>query len=194
MKEAAFFDRFDSLFQRANHVAWETYEETIYHMQRPITYGNFHRVKQFVGGNPPELALRDAREFQSLDRALNKGKYPRCGHLTRFDEYVDGNTEFATALLHFYNPAYPIFDALTVRGLNHLGHPINYVSELDENAVSAYQAYVNLIQEYKEKVPFLVVPEKNYYLTRVVQMCLWQLGLESPVPGAKASKERASRA
>lgn len=182
MERREFFRRMPDLFERANRVAWEHYEETLFHMRRPVTHGNLHRVKQFVGGNPPVAALRDAREYPELDRQLSKARYPRAGQLTRLDDFVDGNTEFATALLHFNNPAYPIFDARSVHGLNHLGHPVNFVREVKEEAVPAYQTYIELIQELKDDVPYYCVPEKNYYLTRIVQQALWQLGVETPAP------------
>jgi hypothetical protein len=184
MQRREFFARVPELFERANRISWEQYEETIFHMQRPLTHGNFHRVKQFVGGNPPVAALRDPRDFPELDRQLSKARYPRAGQLTRLDGYAEGNTEFATALMHFNNPAYPIFDARTVRGLNHLGHPIDYVREVAEAAVPAYQAYIDLIQGLKDEIPYYCVPEKNYYLTRIVQQALWQLGVETPAPVA----------
>jgi hypothetical protein len=193
MDRREFYRRVPELFGRANLASWEKYEETLYHMRRPVTHGNYHRVKQFIGGNPPVLALRDPRPFPELDRQLGKMKYPRAGALTRLNDFADGSTEFATALVHFNNPAYPIFDALSVRGLNHLGHPLNFVRELDEQAVAAYQTYVDLIQEMKDEIQYYNVPERNYYLTRIVQESLWQLGLETPAPVA-AKRGRAVKA
>lgn len=192
MKRREFFERVPELFQRANRFSWEKYEETLFSMTTPVTHGNHQRVRQFVGGNPPVMALRDARPYPELDRVLQKAKYPRAGQLSRLDDIVDGNTEFATALFHFHNPAYPIFDALSVRGLNHLGHPLSYVPELSEQVVPAYQAYIEIIQALKDKIPFQFVPEKNYYLTRIVQESLWQLGLDQPLPNGahKGHKKR----
>lgn len=173
-----FFREVPALFERANRISWERYEETLFDVRRPVTHGNFNRIRQFVGGNPPIAALRDHRVFHDLDRVLQKAKYPRAGQLARLDEFAHGETEFATALLHFSNPAYPIFDALSVRGLNHLGHPLNFVREITEHAVPAYQTYIDLIQELKAEIPFTCVPERNYYLTRIVQEALWELGRE----------------
>lgn len=193
MDRREFFRRVPDLFARAHKVSWERYEETLFAMRRPVTHGNFQRVGQFVGGNPPVAALRDPRPFPELDRQLAKARYPRAGQVTRLDDFVDGNTEFATALLHFNNPAYPIFDALSVRGLHHLGHPINFPKELDADSVAAYQAYIDTIQDLKDEIPFYDVPEKNYYLTRIVQESLWQLGLETPPPiAAKRASRRAA--
>jgi len=192
MDHRAFFLRMPELFERANRVSWEKYEETLFDMRRPVTHGNFHRVKQFVGGNPPVMALRDPRTFPELDRQLSKARYPRAGQLTRLDDFAEGGTEFATALLHFNNPAYPIYDAMSVRGLNHLGHPLNFVREVTEEAVPAYQTYVDLIQELKDEAPYYCVPEKNYYLTRIVQQALWQLGVETPAPVAAKKPTRRS--
>lgn len=185
MDRREFFAQVPSLFERANRVAWEQYEETLYSVARPFTHGNFHRVKQFVGGNPPVLALRDPRPYLELDRILSRARYPRAGQLTRLDDLVEGSTELAAALLHFSNPAYPLYDMASVRGLNHLGHPLNFVRNLTEDAVAAYQTYTNLIQEMKDEIAFPFVPEKNYYLTRIVQASLWQLGVEMPVPKAE---------
>jgi len=190
MKVQAYFERIPDLFLRSHNVSWEKYEETIYHMRRPVTHGNYHRVLQFVGGNPPEMALRDERPYHELDRALARAKYPRAGQLTRLDEFGHGGTEAATALLHFNNPAYPIWDARTVRGLNVLGYPLSFVKEVSEEAIPAYQAYINTVQDLKDSVPFTYVPEKNYYLTRIIQMTLWQLGLEAPTNGARTPSPR----
>lgn len=192
MDHPEFFRRVPDLFQRAHRSSWEKYEETIFSMQRPVTHGNYQRVKQFMGGNPPTAALRDPRPYPELDRQLSKAKYPRAGQLTRLDDFADGSTELATALLHFNQPAYPIYDALSVRGLNHLGHPINFVREVKEEAGPAYQAYTELIQGLKDEIPYTCVPEKNYYLTRIIQESLWQLGLEVPAPvTAKRTTKRA---
>lgn len=195
MNRRDFFLRVPELFERGNRTAWERYEETLYDMRRPVTHGNYYRVKQFAGGNPPVMALRDAREFPELDRVLSKAKYPRVGQLERLEDVVDSSTEFATALLHFNNPAYPIYDVMSVRGLNHLGHPINFVRTMNEETTAAYQTYIGLIQELKDEIPYYCVPEKNYYLTRIVQMALRQLGLEVPVPTLekKPTRAKASR-
>ena len=194
MRRREFFERVPELFRRAHRTSWEKYEETLFSMRRPVTHGNYQRVKQFVGGNPPVAALRDTRPYPELDRVLSKAKYPRAGQVTRLDEYADGNAEFATALLHFNNPAYPVYDAMSVRGLNHLGHPLNFVRSMSEDSIPAYQTYISLVQDFKDEIPYYFVPEKNYYLTRIVQEALWQLGVESPAPRTekKVVKKRAA--
>lgn len=194
MREREFYGRVPELFARANRIAWDQYEETLYHMRRPVTHGNYHRVKQFVGGNPPNLALRDVRPYPELDRILTKAKYPRAGQLTRLDDFSEGRTEFATALLHFHNPAFPIYDGASVHGLNVLGYPLNFVRDVTEEAIPAYQTYIDLIQRMKDEIPYYDVPEKNYYLTRIVQESLWQLGLESAPRGPERSRVRRTSA
>jgi hypothetical protein len=98
--------------------------------------------------------------------------------------------------LHFNNPAYPIFDEATVRGLNQLGVQVTFNRLIGENTAKEYQTYIDAIQELKDGVPFQYVPEKNYYLTRIIQETLWELGMERPVPDAvrKAPSRRSARA
>ncbi len=187
MRRDEFYRAVPALFHRANRTAWESYEETLFNMRRPVTYGNYNRVKRFVGGNPPVMALRDDRAYADLDRLLAKAKYPRVGQLTRLDDYADGSTELATALLHFNNPAYPIFDSMTIRGLQALGHDLAFTKTINEDTGAAYQAYVDLVQQFKDEIPYYCVPERNYYLTRIVQESLWQLGVDQPAP-VRASK------
>lgn len=194
MKAREFYPQVPTLFTKANRVAWEAYEETLFTMRRPVTYGNYHRICRFVGAaSPPSTALRDARVHTELDRVLAKARYPRAGQLSRLEEFSDGATELATAFLHFNNPAYPIYDTATVRGLNHLGHPVNFVPTINQDTVAAYQAYLNVIQELKDEIPYFYVPEKNYYLTRIVQESLWQLGIESPMPKVAPAKAPSRR-
>lgn len=193
MRRREFYEQVVALFQRANQRLWEPYEETLFLMRRPVTFGNYWRVKRFVGGNPPQNALNDQRTHRDLNDVLLNAKYPEAEPLARLEDLCEGNAEFASALLHFNNPAYPIFDDASVRGLNHLGTQLNFNNELGDTSVDDYQAYIDAIQELKEDVPFYCVPEKNYYLTRIIQETLWELGIESPVAGAirKAPSRRA---
>lgn len=182
MDRREFYRNVPRLFARAQSVAWEQYEETLFHMRRPVTHGNYHRVKQFVGGNPPNLALRDAREYPELDRILSRARYPRAGQLTRLNDFAEGSTEFASALLHFNNPAYPLYDANSIKGLTLLGYRLDFARVISDGTHGNYQTYITKIQELKDEIPFPYVPEKNYYLTRIIQQALWQLGVDSPAP------------
>ena len=193
MRKSEFYEQVTALFRRANQRLWEPYEETLFLMRRPVTFGNYWRVKRFVGGNPPQSALNDARVHRELDHVLANAKYPSAGALSRLEEFSEHQTEFASALLHFNNPAYPIFDEPSVRGLNHLGTTLTFEKTIGDTTVDDYQTYVDTIQELKEGVPFYCVPEKNYYLTRIIQETLWELGMEQPIAGAvrKAHSRRA---
>lgn len=196
MRRHEFFERVPELFQRGNLKEWESYEETLYAMQRPLTHGNYYRIQRFVGAATAAMqALRDARVYAELDRLLSKARYPRAGQITRLEDFCDGSTELATALLHFNNPAYPIYDRPTVIGLNRLGHPVNFVPHINEHTAAAYQAYVDIIQEFKDEVPYYFVPERHYYLTRIVQVALREFGLETPkVVRAQPTKTASRRA
>lgn len=192
MRRSEFFERVPDLFQRANRKAWETYEETLFLMRRPVTHGNYHCVKRLVGGeSAPHQALRDPRVFADLDRILSRARYPKAGQLTRLEDFSDGSTELATSLLHFNNPAFPVYDAASVAGLNQLGIPLQFVSDFGENTHSAYQAYIDIVQEFKEEISYRFVPEKNYYLTRIVQLSLHELGLEA-LPRSRAPKAKSA--
>lgn len=193
MRRREYYQQVLALFGRANERLWETYEETLFTMRRPVTHGNYWRVKRFVGANPPQAAMNDARVHHDLNRVLSRAVYPDASPLARLEDYTEGSTEFASALLHFNNPAYPIFDDFTVRGLNHLEVPTSFRPTIEEQTVQAYQTYVKAIQELKEEIPFYCVPEKNYYLTRIIQETLWMLGRDapSPPPPRKAPSRRA---
>jgi hypothetical protein len=184
LRKREFYEQVTALFKRANQRLWEPYEETLFLMKRPVTHGNFWRVKRFVGGNPPQSALNDTRVHRDLDHVLSSAKYPEATALARLEDFSEHQAELASALLHFNNPAYPIFDEPSVRGLNDLGTPITFHHIIGETSVDDYQAYIDAIQELKEGVPFYCVPEKNYYLTRIIQETLWELGMEQPIPGA----------
>lgn len=194
MRLEDFFKQVPELFQRANLNGWESYEETLFAMRRPVTHGNYYMVKRFIGGGSGSTqALRDPRVHADLDRVLSKANYPRAGRITQLDEYAEGSTEFASALLHFNNPAYPIFDAVSVRGLNHVGYPLRFTPEIGEDTTLAYQSYIDLIQEFKDRISYRHVPERNYYLTRIVQLSLWQLGLNGGPPGTAPERKGPAR-
>jgi hypothetical protein len=184
---AAFFKSLPENFRAANQRQWELYEETLYLMHRPVTHGNLLAINRYIGGyTGPRQALLDHRVHDELNDALQSAEYPDASVITLLDPYVDGSMEFAAALLHFNNPAYPLYDAGTVSGLQELGFSnIRYLSTLEGDSVAEYQKYVNAIQVLKEAAPYQAVPEKNYYLTRIIQEGLWQLGHEHPAPEAR---------
>lgn len=184
MRSSEFFAQVPQLFPKANRRIWESYEETLFGMRRPITHGNYWAVRRYVGGNPPQAAIADPRINHELERILSRARYPDASPLGLLEDFTEGSTEFASALLHFYNPAYPIYDDATVRGLGRLGVDVEFTARLDEGAVDQYQATIDAIQELKEGIPFYHVPERNYYLTRIIQESLWELGLESPAPAS----------
>lgn len=184
---ADFFRRLPDLFREANQHQWEVYEETLFMMQRPVTHGNVHAVRRYIGGyNPPKQALADQRENGALNEVLTQAKYPDGGAISLLDPYAEGSSEFAAALLHFNNPAYPLYDAATVGGLHQVGFDrVRYVSTIEGDTVDEYQQYVDAIQKLKDAAPYQAVPEKPYYLTRVIQEGLWMVGLEKPAPEAR---------
>lgn len=193
MRRRQFFEQVPTLFPRANQRLWESYEETLFRMCRPVTYGNYWSVRRFVGGNPPQSALFDTRVHRELDRILGNAKYPDAGPLARLEDFTEANVEFASALLHFNNPAYPILDGATVNGLNQLGQTLAFHPTIQEDTVETYQAVIDAIQDLKDAIPFYCVPEKNYYLTRIIQESLWQLGMEAPAEfGARKAISRRS--
>jgi hypothetical protein len=184
---ADFFGRLPDLFNEANQRQWDVYEETLFTMQRPVTHGNVHAVRRYIGGyNPPKQALADERVDGRLNEVLAQAKYPDAGALSLLDPYTEGSSEFAAALLHFNNPAYPLYDAATVGGLHLVGFDhVRYVSTIEGDTVDEYQKYVEAIQELKVAAPYQAVPEKPYYLTRIIQEGLWMVGLEDPAPEAR---------
>lgn len=196
MRRTDFFVQVPELFPRANQRVWESYEETLFGMRRPVTHGNYWAVRRYVGGNPPQAAIADHRVHHDLERVLGRARYPDASPLGLLEDFTEASTEFGSALLHFYNPAYPIYDEATVRGLNHLGVEVEFTARLDDGAVDHYQTTIDAIQELKDAIPFYCVPERNYYLTRIIQESLWELGLESPTPRSrpKAAPARAGKA
>ena len=193
MRHREFFERLPDLFHRANQRLWEHYEEALFTVKRPFTHGNYWAVRRYMGGNPPQVALNDQRSHNQLDPVLARARYPEADHLERLEDFTESRVDFASALLHFYNPAYPIFDDATVRGINQLDPDIRFTPNFEEGTVAAFQAFIDAVQALKDEIPFNFVPEKNYYLTRIIQEGLWQLGLEQPVPAPrrKAASRRA---
>lgn len=193
MRRREFYERIPNLFGRANQKLWEHYEEALFTIQRPFTHGNYWAVRRYCGGNPPQPAMNDPRAHHQLDRVLARAKYPDAGPIERLEDFTEARVDLASALLHFYSPAYPIFDDTSVRGLNQLEPDVRFQPAFDEATADQYQAYIDAIQRLKDEVPFYFVPERNYYLTRIVQEALWQLGLESAVPsGSRKAPSRRS--
>ncbi|HLE47589.1 MAG TPA: hypothetical protein VI818_04760 [Candidatus Thermoplasmatota archaeon] len=182
MRRRDFFEQIPSLFARANQRLWEHYEEALFTIRRPFTHGNYWAVRRYCGGNPPRSALEDTHVHYQLDPVLARANYPEAGPLERLEDFTEGRVDLASALLHFYSPAYPIYDDTSVRGLNQLDADIQFTPNFEETTVEHYQSYIDVIQRLKDDVPYLFVPERQYYLTRIVQEALWQLGLDSPVP------------
>jgi hypothetical protein len=182
-----FFERLPRTFYEANLQQWELYEETLYAMRRPVTHGNYHFVQRFVGmGNPSAAAFKDRRVYGALNDLLAGAVYPDASPITQIERFAEGSSEFASALLHFNNMAYPIYDAASVGGLHRIGYmDVQYVSTIEGDTVGAYQRYIDAIQELKETIPFEHVPEKNYYLTRIIQETLWRVGMDAPATEAR---------
>jgi hypothetical protein len=69
----------------------------------------------------------------------------------------------------------------TVGALQRAGFgTLRWARTIEEDTVPEYQRYIDAVQELKDAIPYTSVPEKNYYLTRVVQLSLWMAGLEHP--------------
>ena len=177
-----FLQAVPAYFKVAREASYPQYDEIIYTIRRPLTHGAFERILAFAGhknGGRDE----DEQVFREVDQVLRSCVYPDVKPLAQLAKFgLDLRT--ASAVLHFYNPAYPFYDVASLAALRRLGQDVPFELALDENGLRAYAKFVQVVQDYKERIYWAFVPECHYYLTRVIEGALWGMGATMGAMGA----------
>lgn len=178
----AFLQAVPVYFKVAREASYPQYDEIIYAMRRPLTHGAFERILHFAGHTNGGSG-DDEEVFRECDKVLRECHYPDVRPLAGLAKFgLDLRT--ASAVLHFYNPAYPFYDVASLAALRRLGQPVPFELALDENGLRAYAEFVKVVQDYKERIYWAFVPECHYYLTRVIEGALWGMGATMGALGA----------
>jgi len=167
-EEDRFFEEVPRLFA-ANQARESTrYEAVIYALKPQATSDAVKRVAAFVGAPQP-------RETEAVARALNQAiatsQYPSAQALLEF-KGLGIDLPLATALVHFFRPAFPLYRVEAVASLQALGYAVEHRTTLDEEGLGAYEGVVAAIDRLKLRIPYPFVPESNCFLTRVVEGAL----------------------
>jgi len=171
LEEPRFLHQLKPLFWRNQEKEADAYEALIYRLHPPGTGEECNRLLTFRGvGEVPALGKKENE--QRLQRILRAIRYPDVA-LLQEAAGVEGLTmERLTTILHFHHPAYPIYSAKLVEGLNRLGIPAVYREEVGEEGVLDYAGVIAALDRLKGNVTFENVPESNCFLTRVVEGAL----------------------
>lgn len=148
------------------------YDRVIYAVGYPYRAGDLERVLKWSGR---EDDLKALPPLDALNRTLATGRYPSLAGQAPAGVSVEG----WAALLHFLDPSYPLATPRAHDALLALGYRLP-----DAPAPAAYPAYVDALDELKEKAPVWAVPETNWYLARVLEVGL------SAFPSARGARPR----
>ena len=174
-------DRLDGFFRslRASILeAWSSpegfaYDRVLYAVGYPYRTEDLSRVLKWAGRPSEERALPPLKR---LNETLTRSVYP---------ELASGappgvSIEAWSAILHFLDPSYPLATPGANRGLLALGFPV-----AEALSPTSYAAYLEALDELKERAPVWAVPETNWYLARVIEVGLEAFAPEPPSRSAK---------
>lgn len=178
--ESDFFACVPAYFRLAREATYPAYDEILYAMRRPLTHGVYQQVLAYVGHHAD---AGDGDPFAEADRVLRACRYPDPEPLAGLRE-LGCDLRLATALLHFYNPAFPIYDVPSLAAARRLGREVPFEVQLSGEGLAAYRQFVLLVHDYKERIGHFFVPETHYYLTRVIEGALWGMGATLGALGA----------
>ena len=169
-REGARFDAFFRSLRASTLEAWISrdgfaYDRVIYSVGYPYRQGDMARVLAFAGRPRDEGALPP---LKALNRTLTASVYPELA--SNAPEHV--SAEGWSAVLHFLDPSYPLATDNARRALAGLGFRMP-----ESLTPRSYPAYVDAMDELKDKAPVWAVPETNWYLARVIEV-----GLEAFAP------------
>lgn len=171
LEEPRFLSELKPLFWRNQEREAESYERLIYRLHPPASADECNRLLSFRGvGEVPALGKRENEE--KVKRMLRTVRYPNVEPLLELQGIERLTMTRATTLLHFHHPAFPIYSAALVEGLERLGIPAVHRDEIGEEAVLDYAGVIAALDRLKTSVTFENVPESNCFLTRVVEGAL----------------------
>lgn len=152
------------------------YDRVIYAVGYPYRPEDPQRVLKWAGR---EGDLKALPPLASLNRTLTTARYPSLAG----ESPAGVSAEGWSALLHFLDPSYPLATARAHAALLALGYRLPQAP-----APAAYPAYVDALDELKDKAPVWAVPETNWYLARVLEVGL------SSFPSARGGRLRGAAA
>lgn len=153
------------------------YDRVLYTVGYPYRVGDPARVLKWARR---EEDLKGLPPLDALNRALTQGRYPELA-----GEAPPGvSAQGWSAILHFVDPSYPLLTQPAHAALLALGYRLPAAP-----TTAAYPAYVDALDELKEKAPVWAVPETNWYLARVLEV-----GLAAFAPARAARAKGAAAA
>ena len=171
LEEPRFLSELKPLFWRNQEKEADAYEALIYRLHPPGSGDECNRLLGFRRlGDVPALGKKDNE--QRIQRVLRAIRYPDVAILQDAAGIEGLTMERLTTILHFHHPAYPIYSAKLVEGLNRLGIPAVYREDVGEEAILDYAGVIAALDRLKGTVTFENVPESNCFLTRVVEGAL----------------------
>lgn len=171
LEEPKFLSELKPLFWKNQAHEADAYDLLIYRLHPPASAEECNRLLSFRGlGAAPALGKKENEE--KVKRVLRTIRYPNVEALLDL-QGVEGLTMArVTTILHFHHPAFPIYSAKLVEGLNRVGIPAVYRDDVTEEAVMDYAGVIAALDRLKSTVTFENVPESNCFLTRVVEGAL----------------------
>lgn len=174
-----FFEMLPAFIHGArNSPAGEDYERILYSTSTPYADDDVDRVLEFARH---QLGSTTERAPEGLWALLLPRSYPRYAAMD------PPGTDFQawSALVHFHDASYPLYHEDARNALAHLGYII------DEDR--AYASYVEAVDDLKERVQAISVPESNWFLSRLFEVGLgcWVRPV-STGPSGRAECEGAS--
>lgn len=171
LEEPRFLNELKPLFWRNQEKEADAYEALIYRLHPPGTGEECNRLLSFRKlGEVPALGKKENE--QRMQRILRAIRYPDVAILLEAQGIEGLTMERLTTVLHFHHPAFPIYSAKLVEGLNRLGIPAVFREDVSEESVMDYAGVIAALDRLKGTVTFENVPESNCFLTRVVEGAL----------------------
>lgn len=171
LEEPRFLNELKPLFWRNQEKEADAYEGLIYRLHPPGTGEEYNRLLTFRRlGEVPALGKKENE--QRMQRVLRAIRYPDVSILLEAQGIEGLTMERLTTVLHFHHPAFPIYSAKLVEGLNRLGIPAVFREDVGEESVMDYAGVIAALDRLKGTVTFENVPESNCFLTRVVEGAL----------------------
>ena len=171
LEEPKFLNQLKPLFWANQTKEADQYEDLIYALHPPGSAEECNRLLRFRGlGEVPALGKKENE--QKVQRVLRTIRYPNVESLLEAAGIEGMTLPRLTTILHFHHPAFPIYSAALVEGLNRLGIVAVYREEVSEESVYDYAGVIAALDRLKTGVTFENVPESNCFLTRVVEGAL----------------------
>lgn len=172
MDRAEFLRDVRDLFETTVDREGLEYDRVIYRVERPLRQGVVAHVRSFLDGDGGDI--EDDAVAHAVDEAVGNVHYPDTSPLLKLQP--EGFTlPEAVAVLHFYQPHFPLYREAAVDALQGLGYDVAWTTDLTEAGLAAYGDYEQSIQDLMDGLHFRHVPEIHCYRQRVVEGALTAL-------------------